>query len=170
MATITINGITLDPLAPPRAPAAAAMLAALSPNDVSRFDYILVQTTHPLNREEKERLEGAGASILEYVPEDTYLCHFPPSDLARVRALPFVSWTGPYDKGFKLPPALIGLEHKGVAHSLFEMNVRPRAVLDATPKLVDVILHRNLKASDAVGKIAEAAHVRGCVRRGFTPA
>lgn len=104
MATITINGITLDPLTPPRAPAAAAMLAALSPNDASHFDCILVQTTHALNREEKERLEGAGASILEYVPEDTYLCHFPPSDLATVRALPFVSWTGPYDRDSSCRP------------------------------------------------------------------
>lgn len=159
MATITINGITLDPLAPPRAPAAEAMLAALSPDDVSHSDYILVQTTHPLNREEKERLQGAGASILEYVPEDTYLCHFPPSNLATVSALPFVSWAGPYDNGFKLPPALIGLERRGGVHTLFEVSVRPRAALDSTPKLVDVILHRNLKASDVVGKIAEAAHV-----------
>jgi hypothetical protein len=81
MATITINGITVDPLTPPQAPAARAMLDAMSPNDASNFDYILVQTTHALNQEEKKQLEDAGASILEYVPEDTYLCHFPPTDL-----------------------------------------------------------------------------------------
>ena len=54
------------------------MLDAMSPNDASNFDYILVQTTHALNQEEKKQLEDAGASILEYVPEDTYLCHFLP--------------------------------------------------------------------------------------------
>jgi len=159
MATITINGITVDPLAPHRALAARAMLEGMRTNDASKFDYILVQTTHPLNKEEKRRLAEAGASILEYVPQDTYLCHFPPSDLGRVRGLPFVSWTGPYDKGFKLHPALIGLERKGTVRSLFEVSVRPHATLDATPKVVDVILHRNLKASDVLEKIAEAAQV-----------
>ena len=159
MATITINGITVDQLAPHRALAARAMLEGMRTNDASKFDYILVQTTHPLNKEEKRRLAEAGASILEYVPQDTYLCHFPPSDLGRVRGLPFVSWTGPYDKGFKLHPALIGLERKGTVRSLFEVSVRPHATLDATPKVVDVILHRNLKASDVLEKIAEAAQV-----------
>jgi serine protease AprX len=159
MATITINGITVDPLTPPQAPAARAMLDAMSPNDASNFDYILVQTTHALNQEEKKQLEDTGASILEYVPEDTYLCHFPPTDLRRIRALPFVSWTGPYDKGFKLHPALIGLERKGTVRTLFEVSVRPHATLDAAPKVVDVILHRNLKASDVLEKIAEAAQV-----------
>jgi serine protease AprX len=159
MAIITINGITVDPLAPHRALAARAMLEEMRSNDASKFDYILVQTTHPLNREEKRELAEAGASILEYVPQDTYLCHFPPSDLGRVRALKFVSWTGPYDKGFKLHPALIGLERKGTVRSLFEVSVRPHATLDATPKVVDVILHRNLKASDVLEKIAEAAQV-----------
>jgi serine protease AprX len=159
MAIITINGITVDPLAPHRAFAARAVLEEMRSNDASKFDYILVQTTHPLNREEKRELAEAGASILEYVPQDTYLCHFPPSDLGRVRALKFVSWTGPYDKGFKLHPALIGLERKGTVRSLFEVSVRPHATLDATPKVVDVILHRNLKASDVLEKIAEAAQV-----------
>jgi serine protease AprX len=159
MAIITINGITIDPLAPHRAFAARAVLEEMRSNDASKFDYILVQTTHPLNREEKRELAEAGASILEYVPQDTYLCHFPPSDLGRVRALKFVSWTGPYDKGFKLHPALIGLERKGTVRSLFEVSVRPHATLDATPKVVDVILHRNLKASDVLEKIAEAAQV-----------
>jgi len=159
MAIITINGITVDPLAPHRAPPARAMLEEMRSNDASKFNYILVQTTHPLNREEKSQLAEAGASILEYVPQDTYLCHFPPSDLGRVRALKFVSWTGPYDKGFKLHPALIGLERKGTVRSLFEVSVRPHATLDATPKVVDVILHRNLKASDVLEKIAEAAQV-----------
>jgi serine protease AprX len=159
MAIITINGITVDPLALHRAPPARAMLEEMRSNDASKFNYILVQTTHPLNREEKRQLAEAGASILEYVPQDTYLCHFPPSDLGRVRALKFVSWTGPYDKGFKLHPALIGLERKGTVRSLFEVSVRPHATLDATPKVVDVILHRNLKASDVLEKIAEAAQV-----------
>ena len=159
MAIITINGITVDPLAPHRALAARAMLEEMRSNDASKFNYILVQTTHPLNREEKRELAEAGASILEYVPQDTYLCHFPSSDLGRVRALKFVSWTGPYDKGFKLHPALIGLERKGTVRSLFEVSVRPHATLDATPKVVDVILHRNLKASDVLEKIAEAAQV-----------
>jgi hypothetical protein len=159
MATITINGITVDPLAPHRSFAARAMLEEMRSNDASKFDYILVQTTHPLNQEEKRELVDAGASILEYVPQDTYLCHYPPSNLEGVRALKFVSWTGPYDKGFKLHPSLIGLERKGTVHSLFEVSVRPHASLDATSKVVDVILHRNLKPSDVLEKIAEAAQV-----------
>src|ERR1700741_4622558 len=113
MAIITINGITVDPLAPHRAFAARAVLEEMRSNDASKFDYILVQTTHPLNREEKREFAERGASILEYIPQDTYLCHFPPSERESLLALKFVSWTAPYDKGFKLRPALIGLERKG---------------------------------------------------------
>jgi len=93
MATITINGITVDPLASPRATATRAMLAAMSPNDASNFDYILVQTTHPLNQEEKRVLAETGASILEYVPQIPIYVIFLPKILARY--VPFRLSRGP---------------------------------------------------------------------------
>ncbi len=44
--------------------------------------------------------------IHEYVPDDTYLCGFQPTDLDAVRALPFVAWADVDFKGFKIAQSL----------------------------------------------------------------
>ncbi|CAM5717831.1 S8 family serine peptidase [Streptomyces hirsutus] len=49
---------------------------------------MLVQTDHALSAEEKAQLTELGAVIHEYVPENTYLCGYQPSDLDAVRDLP----------------------------------------------------------------------------------
>ena len=83
MAKITINGISTDPLAP--SPATAAFAESLLPEDASDSDFILIQTTEPLDRAQKEELADNGAQILEYVPENTYLCRFEPEDLSPIQ-------------------------------------------------------------------------------------
>src|SRR5437763_1486765 len=102
MARITINGITIDPQA--QGPALAA--ADLVSPDSAQSNYIIVQTQGPLTKDQKAQLEGLGATILEYVPENAYICHYAPTDLAPVRALPFVTWANVYLEGFKINPAL----------------------------------------------------------------
>ena len=77
MSKITINGITLDPLV--QAPALAA--ANLHAVDATASNYILIQTTQSLSKDMKDELTNIGVVILEYVPDDTYLCHYPGTDL-----------------------------------------------------------------------------------------
>jgi len=86
MARITINGISIDPEA--QGPALAG--AGLAHADSASSNYILVQAKGPLTREERGQLAAAGAEVLEYVPDDTYIAHYAPSDLGPIRALPFV--------------------------------------------------------------------------------
>jgi subtilisin family serine protease len=107
MARITINGVSLDPLAegPPRA------FAAVAPaTDASGSDYILIQTREPLTPAQLGELEGLGVKVHEYVPDDTYLAGYKPTDLAAIRALPFVVWADVYSRDFKVGPDLLPQE------------------------------------------------------------
>ena len=154
MKTITINGISLDPAAPKLARAALGLDNATAKDS----DYLVVQTRQPLDKTQRAALAKAGAVIIESVPGDAYICHFPKTDLAKVRALPFVDWAELYPKAVK------------IASSLREVEAQPGGVtaaavmgtashLDATRKTVDVVLHRNADPKKAAKHIAEAAHL-----------
>ncbi|KUL46056.1 KP-43 peptidase [Streptomyces sp. NRRL F-4489] len=161
MARITINGVTVDPLAQSEQLASAS----LTFEDASASNYLLVQTTHVPSAEEKARLAELGVVIHEYVPERTYLCGYRPSDLAAVRDLPFVAWADVYLKGFKLGPSLrSGRLRPGVAVLADPLEVvRPRS------RTVDVVLHQDVDpAADAVrDRIAAAGGVGpGDIRTG----
>jgi hypothetical protein len=154
MARITINGISLDPLA--QGPALAA--AGLDSADTSTSNYILVQTAAPLSDAERDQLTGLGAQIQEYVPDDTYLCRFAPADLSPVRALPFVTWAGTYLRGFKINPALRSTPPDATA------SVLPGPLRQAPSRRrqeVEVVLHDDVDPnSDAVKEqVAAAAKV-----------
>ena len=102
MALITINGVSLDPVAQSDALRAARLESA----DASKSNYVLIQTSDPLTDEQRQELARLGAEIQEYVPESTYLCRYGPSDLAAIRSLPFVVWADVYLQGFKIAPSL----------------------------------------------------------------
>jgi serine protease AprX len=154
MKPITINGISIDPSAP------EPVLAALSLNnmDAQASDYILVQTKQPLLKEQRAALEAAGASILEAVPGDAFICHFPGSNLSAVRGLDFVEWAELYPQAVKLAPSLRNVEPqpRGVVAAASLNEASP---LDATPKSICVILQRNADPDSAAQRIAAAAHI-----------
>ncbi|GAA1518774.1 hypothetical protein GCM10009827_037500 [Dactylosporangium maewongense] len=154
MARITINGISLDPLAQAHLLTAAGLAAP----DAARSDYVLVQTAAPLTGTEKAQLADLGVEIQEYVPEDTYLCRFRPADLGPVRSLPFVTWAGVYMKGFKIPAALRGAQPAPAGAILPEPNGHGPS---RKPHTVDVVLHRGVDAmSEQVrNDVAAAARV-----------
>ena len=79
MATVTVNGNTIDPETP----------NYVSP-DAGDSNFILVQGHHDLVPEEKRQLASMGVEIQEYVAEYTYLCRYEPENLEPIRALPFV--------------------------------------------------------------------------------
>ncbi len=157
MTRVTINGVTIDPLM--EGPAlAAANLEAL---DATESNYILVQTLRPLNKDMKHALASLGVEILEYVPDDTYLCNYNASDLAAIRALPYVIWTNTYMREFKVAPALITDVAAGPARprSLLELAAAPNGTLSTTPREVDVVLHANVDPQSVRDKLAAAAQI-----------
>jgi len=102
MARITINGISLDPIAH----AQALSLAGLESADASASDYLLIQTAVPLSPGQNDDLANLGVAIQEYVSENTYLCRYTGTDLGGIRALPFVTWANVYLRDFKVAPNL----------------------------------------------------------------
>jgi len=155
MATITINGITLDPAAQTAALSSAKLLS----HDAQNSDYLLVQTKGPLDGEQRAALEKTGAKILEYAPENAYVCRYPGSDLKKIRALPFVSWVNTYLRGFKINPALIPMQENSPTHGLLAAHAASAAAQDRKPNIVDVVLHRGAAKKSVCAKIAAAAGV-----------
>ena len=155
VASITINGITVDPLAQGAALAAANLHAA----DAANTDYLLIQTKHSLDKGQKAELASKGVNILEYVPEDTYLCYYKPTDLGTIRALPYVAWANVYMRGFKVAPNLAALPDGPQVRNLLEMTGLQGRTLSRMPKAVDVVLQRNVDPAGVRDKIASAAHV-----------
>jgi subtilisin family serine protease len=151
MARITINGITLDPEA--HGPMLAG--AGMAGDDSSRSNYILIQTSGPLDRAQKDALAATGAQILEYVPENAYIAYYPPSDLGPVKALPFVEWANVYLQGFKIAPSLRADTPESRAASLPSLGPTVRSMAQP-PKTVDVVLHQNASPQAARDRIAAA--------------
>jgi len=150
MAKITINGISIDPHVDASRMAAANLATA----DSSSSNFVLVQTTGPLNEAQKAQLTQLGATILEYVPESTYICRYPPSDLNRIRALPFVSWANIYLQGFKVAAALRPNPTPADASLL---TASPVETLSKDTVTVDVVLHKGVESEALREKIAAAA-------------
>lgn len=156
MAKITINGITVDPQTQETALASANLISP----DAAGSNYILIQTEHPLTKQQKEELASSKAEILEYAPDNTYICRYEPTDLQALRNLPYVTWANIYLEGFKVSPALESLPAEGTpgAHNLLAMASRPVRTLNTTLKTVDVVLHRDVGLSAPLReKIARAA-------------
>jgi hypothetical protein len=152
MAPITINGISLDPVAQSDALRAARLEAP----DASGSNYVLIQTEGPLSDEQKGELERLGVEIQEYVPENAYLCRYGPSDLDAIRSLPFVVWAGVYLQGFKIVPSLRAAQPDAAT------SVLPAAVPRSPsrkPREVDVVLHDGVDPGSVRDQVAAAAGV-----------
>jgi serine protease AprX len=150
LSRITINGITIDPIRD--APALAA--ANLSSADASGSNFILVQVKAPLAKTERSQLEALGVEILEYVPENTYICKYTPSDLGRIRALPFVAWANVYLRGFKVSPAL----RPASAANMFSLAPAAGAI-SKDRVTVEIVTQKNSMTDAVRDKIAAAAGV-----------
>jgi hypothetical protein len=153
MAEITINGVTLDPIQETPALKSFGLLSANAANS----DYILLQTREPLTSQQKNELKGAGVTLLEHVPQQTYICEYKNQDLDLLRALPFVTWANVYLEGFKIAPELHAATQAPSAH-LFSLQT-PAGAPGAGKKLVNIVLHRGVDADAAADKIAIAAGV-----------
>jgi serine protease AprX len=150
---ITVNGISVNPTA--QAP--ALLSASLIRADAHDSNYILVQADGPLAPDDQARLASLGAQVLEIVPGNAYVCHYPPSDLAVIRALPFVKFANPYFRQFKVAPALRGLTDAPAGVNI--LSLAPNLEVTREPQDVEVVLHRNVEAGAVKEKVARAAGV-----------
>jgi serine protease AprX len=150
MAQITINGVSLDPTAP--------QLAQAMPIAQDKTSYILLQAKGPLDSAQKAQLEQLGVQLLEYVPTDTYVCHYT-ADLGAVRTLTFVAWVNPYLNGFKIAPSL----HAGADDSdhadLLDLQGTVAAAAKSGAELVDIVLHRDVEPASVATAIGNAAGI-----------
>jgi serine protease AprX len=155
MATITINGNSLDPVAQKT----ELQTFGLDSVDTSASDYILLQAKAPLTKEQKAELASKGATILEYVPDDSYIAYYPPKDLTPVKELPFLEWAGLYPKQVKIEPVLRSQPSGGTSARVVNALAVSPAVnpLEHQPKTVEVVLHRNVQPDAARNAIAKAA-------------
>jgi subtilisin family serine protease len=154
MASITINGITIDPEA---APARLAGLEFGKPN-ADTSDFVLVQPSHPLNQAERDQLQAAGAEIRYGVPGGI-VSYFPGTDLEALRTLPFVDRVVEYPTQVKLSPSLRGLEPQvgGIPVALAVLS--DPDPMDPTPVTIDALLHPGVDPMAELPKVAAAAHL-----------
>jgi hypothetical protein len=150
MARITINGITIDPIKQHPALAAAHLLTP----DASKSNYILIQTKGPLTAAQRRQLADLQVEILEYVPEDTYVCRYVPDDLNKIRILPFVTWANIYLNAFKISPRLRPV----AATNALALTPVPQS-MSKDRVTVEVVLQKDAMSDAARNRIASAAGV-----------
>lgn len=155
MAKITINGVSIDPDAQRKAMGVAGLISP----DSSTSNYILIQTTQPLNRDQKNQLATLGVEILEFVPENTFIARYEPANLDAIRNLLFVEWANVYLEGFKIPPQLrSGQVNKNTNNLLALGDVEPPILQQ--PKRVEVVFHNNVSIDDNLrDRVAAAARL-----------
>ncbi len=152
MARITLNGVSIDPLSQARGLEAASLESV----DADDSNYVLIQTDGALTPEQQQQLVDLDVEIQEYVPENTYLCRYAPTDLAPIRALPFVLWANVYMQGFKLAPALRPSEAEGVR----ALTAAPDTGWPAgESREVDVVVHDDVDPEKIAGEVASAADI-----------
>jgi subtilisin family serine protease len=153
MSLITINGNSLDPVG--HAPILRSL--GLEAEDASESDYILIQSSAPFSLEQNQQLEALGVDIQNYVSENTYLCGFKSTDLAAVRALPFITWANIYLKEFKVAS---GLKQR-TASAFSVLRIQDEETASRARKTVDINFHDDVdpSAGSVKAAIAAAAHV-----------
>ncbi|MGI6295664.1 MAG: S8 family serine peptidase [Armatimonadota bacterium] len=88
---------TIDPTGP-------KMQIAIPMRDAGLF---AIQFKNVITPEWKAQLESLGVAIVGYVPENTLLVRLKAGQLADVKALPFVYWTGHISADLKIEPELL---------------------------------------------------------------
>jgi subtilisin family serine protease len=153
MARITINGITVDPQQQAVGLAAANLVQPTA--QASNFILVQTQADKSLTADQRQTLKDAGAEILEYVPENTYICHYSPSDLGPIRALPFVAWTNVYMREFKVSPRLRSAAAPPGVASLLALP--PMNGLSKEHVRVDIVLQQGVPMTQVADEIAKVA-------------
>ncbi|QIX01689.1 hypothetical protein AMS68_007206 [Peltaster fructicola] len=102
--------------------------------DSQSTNYIYVQTHGPaIDERQKQELRSLGVELREYLGNNTYLCHYPPTDLAPVRQLSYVRAVNVFHRALKVDPDLKDI---------------------AVPGYINVLLHKDASAEQIAPVIA----------------
>lgn len=94
------NGLRFDPVREGEPDLPASLTAEpLREGEPGAF---LVQLDGPPQRENLDALSYAGANVISYIPNYTYLVRAPAESKTSLEALPFVRWVGAYHPAYKL--------------------------------------------------------------------
>jgi len=105
--TIHLKYSSFDPLQ--GEPVVPLELRAALDNDLH-----LVQFTGPIQGTWYGRLEEAGAEVLAYIPQNTFLARIPAGSLDTVRRLGEVTWVGPFHPAYKIEEGLLSATGKRI--------------------------------------------------------
>jgi len=153
MSRITINNIYFDPTTQSR----AVRNAGLDSPDSSGSNYAIVQFTAPITPAQESELNSLGLEILEYHPENAYVCRFPPASLAAVQALPYVEFAGVYPQEVKVALPLRSSSAVATAN-LLELGPIETSMAQQ-PVDIDVVLHNGADAEAVRTRIAQASRL-----------
>ena len=98
--SIRLKAVTIDT----RKPGPAGGLQAPAHGPGAR--YFIVQLKGPVTGAARASLAATGARIISYVPDNAFLVESSPRQLAALRRLGEVKWTGWYRPGYKVSPRL----------------------------------------------------------------
>ncbi|UCG41735.1 MAG: S8 family serine peptidase [candidate division WOR-3 bacterium] len=85
------------------------------------YGYYLIQFNGPIRDEWKKAVERAGAELLWYLPQYTFISRVPEDQVDDVSAIPEVRWLGLYQPAYKVFP---GLENWGGPQTLIVVFFR----------------------------------------------
>lgn len=169
MASVTINGITLDPadLPPDRRRSDGGgegpemVLAAFAEDAAPSEDpaYLLIQVTAPLDTAMRALLEGLGVELLEYLAPLSFMARRNAAGLTDVAALDFVHWAGPYTRHFKIHAHLqeaIAAAADGEDGVFLRASTAGADGGEEVLHEVDALLHRGVSGEQAAAGIAAA--------------
>ena len=153
---ITINGRTVKP-------------DESYAQDAERTNYITIRAQEPLSKESEAELQDLGVTIQEQVDQDTYLCHYEPSDLQPIRDQKYIQQVDVYRNKFKITEDLETLNALVAAQSepsqSFTATIPTNGIITANALssicTVDCLLHRNLTESpeEIASALAIKAHI-----------
>ncbi len=114
--------------------------------------YFLVQLTGPIYQHWIDELKLGGVHVLGYVPKYTLILHADQEQLAYVRAMPFVRWTGIFQPAYKIESELISATGKErLTVQLFpdeEVNEAANQITALGCEIIEIVDHRLCKTID----------------------
>jgi len=135
--TIHLATGAFDPLV--AEPAVESWLRAEPPNS-GESSYYLVQLDGPPTDARKNAVESAGAELIAYVPDNTYIARIAGADVDAVAATRSATWVGPYHPAYKMSPLIGTHEFKDPRRandSFLTLMVRVFDDIDATARLIE---------------------------------
>jgi hypothetical protein len=138
---IHLRTVEIDTGAPvPEAPAAFRQMPG--EHEQQKSNYWIVQFIGPAMAEWSAQLQELGAEIDEYVPVNAFLVKMPAGVVERIKAMPFVKWTGAYEPIYKVSPQLAGRKRAASQKEIGSLSIQADAFQSVPEGNLTVLLHR----------------------------